>query len=568
MVGYSALSSTHELATHLMWMDFRQTCLDPAAARHEGGVIRMLGDGCLLTFPDADRALAWMLDVRARIVADRLGAAARWQNLSLRFGGHVAHVICENGDIYGSGVNLAKRIQERALGDGVLVSQAFLDQLSSDHDVPFRYLGELEYRNIAQPLPTHEVVFAEATRPIREATDELPSIAVMPLANRTGDPSLDWFADGVLDDVIDSLSSLKELRVISRNSTVPLAERTRDPHEIARILSVRYVLQGSLVGNGERGRIHVSLEDAKSGDTLFTQKREFSHSELFDVQDIVVRQVVGRITPGVRSAELEKALRKPPANFTAYQCTLRALDLMKRLDRDEFMEARDYLERARQLDDQFALPVAWLARWYCVYVGQHWGEDREGAIEEAEEVARQAVALDRENPLALAAYGHVRSYLRRDYETAIVYYDRARQLSPSHALTWVLSSATLTYLGRGPEAVEHVKMALTLSPNDQDLNQFYDFASLAHLLNEDDAAALTFAELSYAEHPRYVSNLKTLTVLCEKAGRHEEAGRHARTILAIDPAFTVSSYRAACPFNRNERFEWYLSGLAAAGIPN
>ena len=568
MVGYSALSSTHELATHLMWMDFRQTCLDPAAHAHEGHVIRMLGDGCLLTFPDADRALAWMLDVRARIVADRLGAGGRWQNLSLRFGGHVADVICESGDIYGSGVNLAKRIQERALGDGVLVSQAFVDHLSAGHDVPLRYLGELEYRNIAQPLATHEIVFAEATRPIREETDELPSIAVMPLVNRTGDPSLDWFADGVLDDVIDSLSSLKELRVISRNSTVPLAQRTRDPHEIARILSVRYVLQGSLVGNGERGRIHVSLEDAKSGDTLLAQKREFSHSELFDVQDIVVRQVVGRITPGVRSAELDKALRKPPANFTAYQCTLRALDLMKRLDRDGFMEARDYLERARRLDDQFALPVAWLARWYCVYVGQHWGENRERSIGEAEDIARQAVALDRENPLALAAYGHVRSYLRRDYETALVYFDRSRQLSPSHALTWILSSATLSYLNKGAEAVEHAKMALTLSPNDQDITQFYDFAGIAHFVADDMPAALAFAEMSYAEQPGYVSVLKSLAAFNGMMGNREAARHYAVQLLDRDPSFTVSTHAVNSPMQHGPRLEAYLQGLEVAGIPH
>ena len=148
MVGYSALSSTHELATHLMWMDFRRTCLDPEVERHGGAVIRLLGDGCLITFEDADAALAWMLDVRGRIVADRIGASARWQSLSLRFGAHHCEVIREKDDIYGAGVNLAKRIQERALGDGVLVSDAFLARLARDPPVPFRYLGELE-------LPQH-----------------------------------------------------------------------------------------------------------------------------------------------------------------------------------------------------------------------------------------------------------------------------------------------------------------------------------------------------------------------------------------------------------------------------
>ena len=568
MVGYSALSSREELSTHVMWMDFRRTCLDPSATVHGGTVVRMLGDGCLLTFPCADEALGWCLDVRRRILDDRVGAGARWPNLSLRFGAHVAQVICEGDDIYGAGVNVTKRIQERAHGDGILLSDAIVSRLRPSHGCELRYLGALEYRNIADPLPTHEVVFGERTQPLREDTGELPSIAVMPLVDRAGSGDLVWFTDGVIDDMIQSLSSLRELRVISRDSTVPLAQRTRDPAEIARILSVRYVVSGSLVGDGERGRVFVSLVDAARGETLFSEKCEFAHSQLFDVQDTLVRRIVGRITPGVRSAELEKALRKPPANFTAYQHMLRALDLMKSLDRGEFLRAREHLDEARRLDPGFALPVAWLARWGCVQVGQHWAEDRDRAVDEAEEAAREAVGIDRENPLALAAYGHVRSYLRRDYETALVYFDRARQISPSHALTWILSSATLAYLGKGDEAVEHARMALTLSPNDQDLFQFYDFAAIAHYTAGRYADALALAEMSRSERPNYLSSLKTMTIVNAAMGRHEQARDCARELLSHDPGFTVSGYEQVCPFAQPEDTARCLEHLGAAGLPN
>ena len=130
MVGYCALSLRDESATHAMWMDFRDTCLAPAAKRHGGEVIRLLGDGCLLTFARANDALAWCLDTRGSIVRDRAGPAPRWPNLCLRFGAHATRAIRERDDVYGSGVNLAKRIQERAHGDGVLVSGAFLDRLA------------------------------------------------------------------------------------------------------------------------------------------------------------------------------------------------------------------------------------------------------------------------------------------------------------------------------------------------------------------------------------------------------------------------------------------------------
>ena len=568
MVGYSALCLRDEGATHVMWMDFRDSCLAPTVAHHSGEVIRLLGDGCLLVFAEADDALHWCLDVRRRILDDRIGAVRRWPNLCLRFGAHATRAIRENDDIYGSGVNLAKRIQERAHGDGVLVSGTFLDRLHAGRDHEFRYLGELEYRNIAQPLATHELVFGERSPPVREDAGDLPSIAAMPFVNQTGDEGLAWFTDGIIDDVIQSLASLKELRVISRNSTVPLGARTRDPIEIARVLSVRYVLQGTLVGSGERGRLYVTLEDAARGETLFSEKCEFSHSQLFDVQDTLVRRIVGRITPGVRSAELEKALRKPPANFTAYQNMLRALDLMKSLDRDDYMEARSYLDEAHRLDPQFALPVAWLARWHCVFVGQHWGECREQAVEEAERAARRAISIDRENPLALAAYGHVRSYLKRDYDTALVYFDRARQLSPSHALTWILSSATLSYLGEGDEAVEHARMALTLSPSDQDLHQFFDFASIAHFTAGDLVTALHYAEMSHAEKHGYVSNLKMMTMLNGALGNGGEARRYAVQLMEADPSLTVSGYRRMGPWAVPETVEFFAEQLHSAGVPD
>ena len=568
MVGYSALSSREELSTHVMWMDFRRTCLDPTVAIHGGTVVRMLGDGCLLTFPTADSALAWCLDLRRRILDDRVGAGTRWPNLTLRFGAHVADVICEGDDIYGAGVNVTKRIQERAHGDGVLVSDALVERLSPGHGCELRFLGALEYRNIADPLPTHEVVFRERSVPLREDTGELPSIAVMPLLDRTGADDLDWFTDGVIDDIIQSLSSLKELRVISRNSTVPLAQRTRDPAEIARILSVRYVVSGSLVGNGERGRVFVTLEDAVRGETLFSEKCEFSHSQLFDVQDTLVRRIVGRITPGVRSAELEKALRKPPVNFTAYQNTLRALDLMKTLDREDFYQARRHLDEAHRLDPGFALPVAWLARWYCVLVGQHWADDRERAIEEAEDAARLAVSIDRENPMALAVYGHVRSYLKRDFDTALVYFDRARQLSPSHALTWMLSSGTLSYVDRGEEAYEHAKMSLMLSPNDFEMHWLYDFASMACLLSDRIEEAVSFGEMSRTERGGNTSNLKTLIMANNLLGDRERASKLVREFLALDPDFTVSTYRRTCPLAKPERIDWCATQLEQAGMPH
>ncbi|MDA8869866.1 hypothetical protein N9H93_00570 [Rhizobiaceae bacterium] len=568
MVGYSALCSIDEHGTHRTWMDFNEKCIVPTAARHDANAMRLLGDGCLLSFQTADAALAWCMEVRETLVADRIGGTARWPQLSMRFGAHLCDVIHENGDIYGDGVNITKRLQERAESDGILVSATFRDAVSEEAaPVETRFLGELEYKNIARPVPTFEIVLSNRTLSLRNAGKDLPSIAVLPFDNVSGDRSFDYFCEGVIDDVIHSLASFNELQVIARASTLPFSGRSVDARDIARILSVRYVLKGTLRRGGSKLRLAVTLEDAVTGDVVMSQTSDFSHSTIFEVQDNLVRQIVGRVTPGVRALELETALRKPPSSFTAYQSFLRALDLMKSADLENYRKAREMLDRAIELDPKFSLAYAWIVRWYCVMLGQRWIEDREEAIEAANDFARRGLSIDRDNAMVLGAFGHVKSYLQHDYETAMVYFDRARQLAPGNALVWILSSATLSYLGRGDEAVEHAQRALQLSPNDPDLYQFYDFASIAHMTNGDLDAALVWAKLSHAENPQYSSNLKQLVSINAALGKLEEAEKYAGSLLRLEPNFSVSSYRDLCPLQHRDRVEHYADLLAKGGLP-
>lgn len=567
MVGYSSLTARNESATHTMWMDFVTTCLQPEAVKHGATVVRMLGDGCLLSFDLPKEALGWCMDVRSTLVSERLTSVPKWPGLSMRFGAHTCEVIHEHDDIYGDGVNTTKRLQERAQADGILLSDALMDALDDKDGLEFRFLGALNYKNLEQAVPTHEVIFQDASLPVRHEGTVLPSIAIMPFRNMTQNEELDYFAEGLIDDMIQSLAGLKELQVIARGSTLPFAKQTVDARDVARILSVRYVLQGAIREAGETIRLTLSFEDALTGDTIFGEKCEFPHRELFAVQDNIVRQIVARVAPNVRAVELEKALRKPPDNFTAYQCMLRALDLMNTLDREDFDKAKEYLDRARVLDPDFVLPVAWAVRWYCVNIGQGWCEDREAAIVQAKELANKAIDIDRHNPLALAAYGHVKSYLEKDFSTALVYFDRARQIGPSHAMTWILSSGTLSYLDKGEEALEHARRGLDLSPNDQDLFLFYCFLSVAHMACDEFDEALTWAKLSHSENGNYSANLKQLVTLNCALGNMSEARNFAGQLLKAEPAFRIEKYRKVCPLISKVKRERYLNFLEQAGLP-
>ncbi len=566
MVGYSAMTARSESQTHTMWMDFTESCLKPVGAEHNARIMRLLGDGCLISFEHPSEALNWAQSVRAAIMSDRAKTSPRWPGISMRFGLHYCDVIHDNAEVYGDGVNTAKRLQERAQADGILLTDSVHEQLDAEPG-EFRFLGTLSFKNLEQTVPTYEVIFADADPVRRDSGSELPSIAVLPFRNLTNNDEYDYFAEGVIDDIIFSLSGLKELHVISRGSTVAFAKKTIDPRDAARLLSVRYILQGSIRSVGEIVRLSVSFEDAQTGETIFGEKCEFPHRELFDIQDNIVRKIVSRVAPNVRALELEGALRKPAGNFTAYQCTLRALDLMRTLNREDFLKAKEHLDRAMELDPDFVLPIAWAVRWHTINIGQHWSNNRIADIEATRALAAKAVNIDRQNPLALAAYGHVKSYLERDYTTAMVYFDRARQVGPSHAIVWILSSATLAYLGNGDEAVQHAHRGLELSPNDYELTQFYSFLCFAHYCNRDYEEAYTWAKLSESENPYFFSTT-ILQIACSTAlGLKDKTKEHVKSLLAFDPTFTVAKHMKTCPIQDEAFRESYFGHLSQSSLP-
>ena len=567
MVGYSSLTARSESDTHHMWMDFTESCLKPFGSARGAEIMRLLGDGCLISFDDAEQALNWAREVRGEILADRAKTTSRWPGMSMRFGLHYTDVIHDNNEVYGDGVNTAKRLQEKAQSDGILLTDTVRDELTNMPEGDFRFLGALSFKNLEHAVPTYEIIFTDIDPVKRDSGNELPSIAVLPFRNLTSNDEYDYFAEGVIDDIIFSLSGLKELHVIARGSTVAFAKKTVDPRDVARLLSVRYILQGSIRQVGDTVRLSVSFEDARAGETIFGEKCEFPHRELFDIQDNIVRKIVSRVAPNVRALELEGALRKPAGNFTAYQCTLRALDLMRTLDHADFQKAKEFLYRAMELDADFVLPIAWAVRWHTINIGQSWSKDREKDIEAAKELSARAVNLDRQNPLALAAYGHVKAFLERDYTSAMVYFDRARQVGPSHAIVWILSSGTLSYLGKGDEALEHAKHGLELSPNDYDLCQFYSFVCLAHYSRRDFDESYNWAKLALSENPKYFSSLMLAIASSVALNKTDETPGLVNRLLEVNPDFNLTDYRRICPMQEETLRETFFSHLKAAEIP-
>jgi adenylate cyclase len=492
--------------------------------------------------------------------------------MALRIAVHIGDVYTTADDIYGDGVNVAARLQEHAEPGGIVMSEAVYDLVRGTVGAQALDLGLLRLKNIERPsrafalLPTP----GHALAPLRARESAVPSIAVLPLLNLSGNPEDAYFADGIIEDIIVSLAGLRELLVIARASTLFYGRQQRaDPREVGRALGVHYVMTGSARRSPRSVRLSVQLWETASGGSLWAHSTEVSPDKLFDVQDDIVTRIVAGIAPHVRSSELRIAMRKRPGSFTAYDHTLRALEIINSLDRDMFVQARTFLDRAMTADGNFAMPVAWAARWHSLNIGQGWSSNRQEDAAKASELAQRALVLDRQNALALATYAHVRSFLFHDYDTALLYFERALAAGPNSSLAWILSSGTLAYVGRTQEAVDHAERGLRLSPFDQSLFYYYVFLSLAHYANGDYAQAVKWGRMSQSENPLYSANLRSLAASLAALDRIEEARNVVANLMRIEPGFSMARWeRELQPFRDPAIKVRYLEHLRKAGLPD
>jgi adenylate cyclase len=568
IVGYSILMGRDETRTHQRWMAILDQIVHPQAARHRGKVVKSTGDGVLAEFPSAFDAVQWALDVQQAVQA--LHADDPLPTISLRIAVHVGDIITTEFDVFGDGVNLTARLQEHSPAGGVVLSGAVHDLVRGSLGRAARDLGALDLKNFENPVrayaldPADQVISLPQLRPV----GKMPSIAVLPLQNIGGDPADDYFCDGCVEDITLSLSGLRELMVISRGSTLAYRGRQADPREVGRMFGVRYVLSGSLRRSDRSVRVSVELCDTSTGATLWGEKSEVAPGELFDVQDRIVGKIVAGIAPNVRAAELRTAMRKKPENFNAYDHTLRALHIINSLERNTFLQARNYLQKAMEEDPEFAMPAAWAARWYSLCVGQGWSTDPAGDRAKALEFASRAIELDPQNALALATYGHLQSFLFHDYDSALVYFDRALAACPNHTLAWFLSSPTLSYIGRGEQAIKHADQALRLSPLDRNLYTYYSSLNLAHYALGSYEEAVKWGKLSASENPLYTANLRYLAAALAALDRLDEARDVAATIQQREPQFRLGTFeRTLQPFRDPEVSSRYMQHLRKSGLP-
>jgi len=567
MVGYSALMAKDERRTYERWMSILRGVLRPRAIEHHGMVVKSTGDGVLAEFPSALYAVEWAVVINDDIRLLEAASPESEAPIVFRIGVHLGDVIAADNDIYGDGVNVAARLQGYANPGGIVMSEAVYDLVRGSLSVPVRDLGYLQLRNFEKPIKAYELESGSgnAHLPAGPPDGHLPSIAVLPFQNLTDNPQDDYLGDGVVEDISVSLSGLHELMVISRGSTLRYRGQSPDPREIGRVLGVRYVLLGSIRHHHGPVRVAAQLSDTATGANLWGHVED---GDLFDVQDRIVGRVVGAIAPHVRAAELRRSLRKRPGNFTAYEYWLRALDMMSSLDKSRFLQARGFLDMAMTADPSFAMPAAWGARWHNLCIGQGWSADRQKDAADAIELATRAINLDRYNPMALATMGHLKSYLSHEYDTALLYFDRALSACPNSSLAWILSSATLAYVGRGEDAVKHAEKGLRLSPCDSDLFHYYGCMALAHYASGNFEETIKWSRMSESENGAYTANLRYMIGAFVALGRLADAREAAQRLLRHEPDFHFGRNFPWSAFQDPAVNQTHTERLRLAGLPD
>jgi adenylate cyclase len=566
VVNYTAMMAEQEARTHALWMTLLEELIHPSIAEHDGVAVKLLGDGVLVRFGSALHAVEW---------ADRLQQATRARQSSLkqdmprielRISIHVGEIILTPTDIFGDCVNFAARILEHAEPGGVVMSQAIYDMVRLSAGARAKDIGLHKLKSYDDPVRLYQLE-PEAPSPARRKTpaSSAPSIAILPLTDVGPNRPDDYFAEGVVEDVVVSLAGLGDMLVVSRGSTLSFRGVTTDPREVGRALGVQYVVSGTLQRRPNLIRVSWQLCTTDNGVALWTETAEAAPDDLFELQDRIVARIVAGIAPKVRASELRRIMRKRPESFNAYDHMLRGLHLLHRLELDSAYEC---FEAAMTEDPLFGMPFAWAAWSQVLEVGQGVAADPDAAIEKAGSLASRAIELDGSNALALAIYGHAKSYLSHQYEIGLQYLDRALAAGPSNPSAWTFSACSLAYTGHCEQAVTHARHALRLSPLDQNIFFFHSTLCLALYGAGDFAEAARWGRLCLEESPRFSANMRLLTASLMGLGAVEEAKAVAAQMLAIEPQFSVAQWsRSLQPFRDLVIARLYAERLLQAGLP-
>jgi TolB-like protein/class 3 adenylate cyclase len=574
VAGYSRLMGQDESGTLAALKALRQEVVDPAIARHGGRIVKTIGDGLLMEFPSVIEALRCATEIQAAMATRNLD---RTPAIELRIGINFGDVVVENGDILGDAVNVAARLEALADLGGICVAARVREDAIGRLDLVFEDMGEQALKNIARPVRTFRVssrqlppvveglTVALARSPVDTAPrlklPEMPSIAVLPFQNIGGDPEQEYFADGMVEEIITALTRTRWLFVIARNSSFSYKGQLPDSRRIGRELGVRYLLEGSIRKGRERIRVTGQLIEAESGKHLWADRFDGSLEDVFELQDQVATNVAAIIGPALQTAEIARSSVRPTSDLTAYDFYLRAQPLLFRFSRQGLQEGLALLHEAIARDASYAPALAMAA--FCHFRLHHdgWSEDFQEDHDAALDLARRALQAGPDDAVVIANTALVLAALGEDMRAMYKLIDRALVLNPSYARGWHISGVLRVLGGELETAIEHFERASRLSPRDRDrLGGALTMLGQAYFYGRRFDEAVETLLAATQEHPMSPQPYRALAACYAHMGRLDDAREAVRRLKKISPAVMPT-----IPATRNtEHRELMRSGLMMA----
>jgi adenylate cyclase len=567
--GYSRLMGADEVRT-LKGLTERRAILDKLIAAYRGRIANTAGDSVLAEFGSAVDAVQCAVNAQKSLTEANSGLPPN-KRVDFRIGIHVGDVMVRGGDLFGDGVNIAARLQALAQPGGVCVSGTTYEQVRKVLPVAFTDMGLQQVKNIEDPIRAYAARGLAEAIPNAAAADDgfrplplpdKPSIAVLPFENMSGDPEQEYFADGMVEEIITALSRFKSLFVIARNSSFTFKGKAVDIKEVGRRLGVRYVLEGAVRKASGKVRITGQLIDAVTGAHIWADRFERDLTDVFALQDEVTVAVVSAIRPKLLQTEIAMAMRRRPENLTAYDYYLRAMPQYYLTNREGLAEALRLLQHALELDPGFAwaASLAGICRMLNVNLG--YANDPQFDRNEAVRLVRLALSNDDGDAETLARAAVTSAFMVGDSEGEIEMADRAVALNPNSWSTWNCRGHVYRLAGLPEEAIRSFERAVRVSPVDPRLHMTLTGIGMALIeLGRFDEAIVAGKKALRQNH--YVVTYRCLASAFAHLGRDVEAREAAARVLEIDPAFTISAWIA----RNGQSMKLLLEGLRKAGLP-
>ena len=575
VVGYSRLIRSDEERTLQRLRKLRAEIVEPAFAKHEGRVVKWMGDGVLVEFASVVDAVASAADIQTAVAA-RSGSVPADELISFRIGINLGDVVVEGNDIHGDGVNVAARLEALSDPGGICISDAVHEQIRHRLDIRFDDSGDQQIKNIKDPIRVWKWVIdsrsaSHVDQPSGEVEDvaapslpDIPSIAVLPFDNMSGDAEQDYFADGMTEDLITDLSKLSGLMVIGRNSSFVYKGRAVDLRRIGRELGVHYVLEGSIRKAGNRIRMNAQLIDTADGSHVWANRRDGTLDDVFDLQDEITREIVEALSVQLREGEEKRLNSQYTSDTEARDWFLRARIRYREPGPQANAEAQELFTRALEADPDFAYALAvrsylkfhaWFFKW----------NTQPDALSEALDEAERAAEINPNLAAAHAFLGWMHMW-GEGLDRALAEHETALALDPNSADGHLWKASSLIYAGTPELAIAPMDRAMRLEPHTPPIYLLNYGHILLQLDRYDEAIAYLRAAIRNA--PQFPMNYIFMAAAKTAQGKLDEARQAGDTLLSLIPAATVSALNMQLPYAKNANRQKVVEGLKAAGLPD